>query len=80
MWHSLDYQKVYFSDRILVTGHLPTQLIGTNPRPGYVFQKNNHLAIDCGACFGGRLAMVCLDTGEIYYSDEVENVKMSKTS
>lgn len=80
VWHSPDYQKVYFSDRILITGHLPTQLIDTNPRPGYVFQKNNHLAIDCGAYFGGRLAMVCLDTGEIYYSDEIENVKMSKTS
>ncbi len=30
---------------------------------------NNHIAIDRGACFsGGRLAAICLDTGEEFCS------------
>ena len=37
---------------------------------GYIYRKNNHIAIDCGACFpGGRLAAICLDTGEEFYSE-----------
>lgn len=68
IWGRPDYERVYFSDVILVTGHTPTQLIKENPVPGAVYQKNNHLAIDCGACYGGRLAAVCLETGDCYYS------------
>lgn len=30
--------------------------------------EDNHLAIDCGCSYeGGRLAAVCLDTGEEFY-------------
>lgn len=61
-----DYEKVYFKDRYLVTGHLPT--ITTIGNMGSVIIKNNHIAIDCGKVFGGRLAMVCLNTFDIYYS------------
>lgn len=61
-----DYEKVYFKDRYLVTGHLPT--ISTIGNVGSVIMKNNHIAIDCGKVFGGRLAMVCLNTFDIYYS------------
>lgn len=24
-----------------------------NPKPGFIYRKNNHIAIDCGACFRG---------------------------
>ena len=70
VWSRPDYNKKYFDDIILVTGHTPTQLIKDNDNPGYIFKKNNHIAIDCGACFNdGRLAAICLDTGEEFYSE-----------
>ncbi len=69
VWERPDYEVPYFNDIIVVTGHTPTQSIEINPNPGYVFRANNHIAIDCGACFeGGRLAAICLETGEEYYS------------
>ena len=69
VWMRADYDVQYFSDAYVVTGHTPTQNIKENPRRGYIYRKNNHIAIDCGATFpGGRLAAVCLDTGEEYYS------------
>ena len=52
----------------VITGHTPTAFIEGNPRPGYIYRQNNHIAIDCG-CYlpGGRLAAICLDTQEEYY-------------
>ncbi len=42
IWNRLDYNKIYYSNRYLVTGYTPTQSIsGVNP--GHVFKKNNHL-------------------------------------
>lgn len=68
VWTRPDYDLCYFPDKFVVSGHTPTQLIEGNPRPGYIFRANNHIAIDCGACFpGGRLAAICLDTGEEFY-------------
>lgn len=59
-----------FSDKYVITGHTPTQAIRNNPNPGYIYRRNNHIAIDCGATYpGGRLAAICLDTGEEYYSE-----------
>ncbi len=70
VWKKADYGTKYFDDVYVVSGHTPTQIIEDNPRPGYIFRHNNHIAIDCGACFpGGRLAAICLDTGEEFYSD-----------
>ena len=69
VWARADYDTQYFEDTCVVTGHTPTQTIEGNPRPGYIYKKNNHIAIDCGAHFpGGRLAAICLDTGEEFYS------------
>ncbi len=68
VWERPDYEKAYFTDKYVVTGHTPTQLIKGNPRPGYIYKKNHHIAIDCGACFRrGHLAAYCLDTGEEFY-------------
>ena len=53
-----DYGKVYFSDKYLVTGHTVTK---------EVLIKNNHIAIDCGCGYDGRLACVCLDTLQTFY-------------
>ena len=69
VWTQADYNVRYFEDTYVITGHTPTQTIADNSRPGYIYQRNNHIAIDCGACYsGGRLAALCLETGEEYYS------------
>ena len=61
-----EYDKVYFEDRILVTGHTPTGLIEKSSA-GRIWKKNNHIAIDCGAVFGNPLGCICLETGEEFY-------------
>ena len=71
LWERPDYGKRYFDKIEVVSGHTPTQLIEDNPRPGYIYRANGHIAIDCGACFShGRLACICLETGEEYYVEE----------
>ncbi len=71
IWERADYEIPYYPDRenfFVINGHTPTQLIEENPKPGYIYRKNNHIAIDCGACFsGGRLAAICLETDKEYY-------------
>lgn len=61
-----DYDKIYFPNAYLVTGHTPTVAIGKE-YAGKVYAKKRHLALDCGAAFGGRLAAVCLDTLKVTY-------------
>jgi len=63
---SVDYNKIYFDDAILVTGHTPTFHLDDEYR-GKVFRKNNHLAIDTGGVFGGTFACVYLETNEEFY-------------
>lgn len=53
-----DYDKVYFTDKYLVTGHTVRK---------EVLIQNNHIAIDCGCGYDGRLACVCLDTLQTFY-------------
>ena len=61
-----DYSKVYFKDKFLVTGHRPTLLLEGNQK-GKILCKKNHIAIDCGCVYGGKLAVMCLDNGEKWY-------------
>ncbi len=71
VWDRADYNTQYFDDTIVITGHTPTQLIEGNPNPGYIYRNINHIAIDCGCGMpGGRLAAICLDTGEEFYSSD----------
>ncbi|WP_330404021.1 fructose-bisphosphatase class III [Lachnospira multipara] len=73
IWMRADYDVQYFKDKFVITGHTPTQSIEDNPRPGFIYRKNNHIAIDCGAHYsGGRLAAICLETGEEFYSSPNE--------
>ena len=68
IWDRADYEVQYYEDRYVVTGHTPTQNIKGNPKPGFIFRENNHIALDCGCNRpGGRLAAICLDTMEEYY-------------
>ena len=69
IWKEADYSRQYFEDKIVITGHTPTQFIKGNPKPGFIFRHLNHIAIDCGAYLeDGRLAAVCLETGEEFYT------------
>lgn len=71
LWTRTDYEMPYYEDKIVITGHTPTQTILGNDRPGYIYRKYNHIALDCGACsHNGRLAGICLETGKEYYSRE----------
>lgn len=66
IWGEPDYEEVYFPDKYLVTGHTPTGFIDRR-WAGRIWQKNNHIAIDCGAVFGNPLGCICLDTLEEFY-------------
>ncbi len=66
IFEGADYGRIYFSDAYLVTGHTPTVAIGKE-FAGKVYSKKRHIALDCGAAFGGRLAALCLDTLKLTY-------------
>lgn len=74
VWDRADYNTQYFEDTIVITGHTPTQYIEGNPNPGRIYKNLNHIAIDCGCAMpDGRLAAICLETGEEFYSSETKN-------
>ena len=51
-------------DIYVVAGHTPTILLCGKPE---IFHSHHNIFIDCGACMGGRLACLCLDTMKEYY-------------
>lgn len=79
IFERLDYKKIYFPNKYLVTGHTPTRLIhavnsglefGTFNRECYedtIYMENNHIAIDCGCGYDGKLGCICLETFEEFY-------------
>ena len=68
VWERPDYGKRYYNDIFVISGHTPTQLINGNPRPGYIYRANNHIAIDCGcASPRGRLGCLRLDDMKEFY-------------
>ena len=66
LWCRCEYEKQYFHDKFLVTGHTPTFTIDS-AYEGKIYRKNNHIAIDCGAVKCDRLGCICLDTLEEFY-------------
>lgn len=64
-----EYEKEYFPDEYIVTGHTPTGLIDEK-YTGKIMRANNHIAIDCGAIFGNPLGCICLDTLEEFYVED----------
>lgn len=51
---------VYYEDKTLIVGHMPTE-------SGKIEKSEGVIAIDCGAAEGGKLACLCLESGEEYY-------------
>lgn len=66
IWQRTDYKKKYFQNKYFVSGHSPTFFIGEEWR-GQIYNKNNHIAIDCGLIYGERLACVCLNNMNVFY-------------
>ncbi len=66
VWSRADYRRVYFEDKILITGHTPTFKIAPKYR-GKIYKLYNHIAIDCGVSIGENLGCICLDTMEEFY-------------
>ncbi len=62
-----DYEKVYFKDKYLVTGHLPTRAID-GAKPDEIYMANNHIAIDCASGYGGKVGCIRLDDFKCFYS------------
>ncbi len=69
IWARMDYNRRYFDDKYLVSGHTPTQLINKQ-YSGRIYRKNNHIAIDCGAVFLGVLGCIRLDDFKEFYVEE----------
>lgn len=65
IFKAAELDRVYFKDRYLVTGHVPT--LAEKGNDGTVIIRNNNISIDCGKVFGGRLAAVCLDNLKEFY-------------
>lgn len=63
-----DYGKPYFTDKIIVSGHTPTRIILQHNGSDTIFRNQYHIAIDCGAAYGGQLGAICLHTGEEFYA------------
>jgi serine/threonine protein phosphatase 1 len=62
-----DYEKVYFKDKYLVTGHLPTRAI-PGAKADEIYIANNHIAIDCAAGYGGKVGCIRLDDFKTFHS------------
>ena len=68
IWARMDYDKVYFADKYIVSGHTLTKLIDEE-YSGRIYHKNNHIAIDCGAVFLGVLGCIRLDDFQEFYAE-----------
>lgn len=66
IWSRCDYDKQYYKNTYLVTGHTPTYNI-SEEYDGRIYIKNNHIAIDCGVSHGRPLGCICLDTFQEFY-------------
>jgi serine/threonine protein phosphatase 1 len=66
-----NYNRVYFENKYLVTGHLPTRAI-YGAKPDEIYIANHNIAIDCGAGYGGKVGCIRLDDFETFYSQKAE--------
>ena len=54
-----DYSRIYSDYYYLVTGHTPTFRIDVE-YDGKIYQKNRHIALDCGCIYGSLWACTAL--------------------
>ena len=68
LFYRTNYDRPVFRDPawVLVSGHTPTFLIRPD-RQSLVYETPGHIGMDCGCVYGGRLAALCLESGQIFY-------------
>ena len=66
LYTKTDYEKTYYPDKYLVTGHVPTFSFSPD-HDGKIYRKNRHIAIDCGVCHGKNLGCIRLEDFEEFY-------------
>ena len=68
VFYRAEYDRRYYSDEntFVVTGHTPTMLLNEDGS-AKIYEKNGHIAIDCGCVYGKRLAAYCLNSGKTTY-------------
>lgn len=79
IFYPSDYENVYFEDKYLITGHLPTRAIrmklGENSSTAFkdeIFIANNQIAIDCASGYpNGRLGCLRLDDMKEFYVEKL---------
>lgn len=69
IFKSCDYTKQYYKDKYLITGHTPTFKIDESCR-GKIYQKYNHIGLDCGCIYGLNLGVYCLNTQKCFYVEK----------
>ena len=62
-----DYDRRYFKDKYVVSGHVPTRNIEENPSPDRIYINSGNIAIDCGCGYGGTLGAIRLDDLKEFY-------------
>ena len=72
VWERPDYEKKYYEEKHIVSGHTPTLFIEENPRKGFIYKANNNIVIDCGCGLpGGRLGCLRLDDMKEFYVESL---------
>ena len=66
LYTKTDYNKIYYSNKYLITGHTPTFSFSPD-HDGKIYRKNRHIAIDCGVCHGKNRGCIRLDDFKEFY-------------
>lgn len=64
---AIDTERIYYPDKTIIFGHVPTYEIKGGTASKIFHSENNSIAIDCGAAFGEALGCLCLENGKEYY-------------
>ena len=74
VWNRLDpFAENDFADKTILCGHTPT-IFFRDSLPMEILINGNVICMDCGCAFpDGRLGCLCLETEEIFYSEDPGN-------
>lgn len=62
-----NYNINHYPNTTVIIGHQPTRFI-PGAEPDKIYRKGDTINVDCGLGFGGRLGVLCLETGkELYF-------------
>ena len=64
---AIDTERIYYKDKTIIFGHVPTYDIKGGSASKIFYSENNSIAIDCGAAFGESLGCLRLEDGKEFY-------------